>query len=61
MCPSQLRSHISDLIQTQHFIEKKTGALERSGFAEVPTEGENQDPWGWLLAPGPHYVLFVCW
>ena len=60
MCPSQLRSHINDLIQTQHFMEKKPGALERSGFAGVgPREGENQDPWGWLLAPGPLSVLFV--
>lgn len=61
MCPSQLRSHINDLIQTQHCIEKKTGALERSGFAEVPREGESQDPRGWLLALGPRSMLFVCW
>lgn len=40
---SQLESHISDLIQTQHFIEKKTGA-RKVVLLRSPERGENQDP-----------------
>lgn len=36
MCPLNYRSSQTTWSKHRHFIEKKTGALERSGFAEVP-------------------------
>lgn len=61
MCaPSTKKSHKRFDPNTAFHREENWG-FRKKWFKEAPREGEKPDPRGWLLAPGPHSMLFVCW